>query len=318
MDITQIIKNQEFFKNIREKKESGTLKNSLLFFCDDELTSRTALVLTALLLEYPTFELMNDKSAEFVRIESGVDLDVKVYPKNGEKLLVADSGEIVAEAFMKSVNLPYKIFVINNIDVSTDEAQNKLLKILEEPPENVYFLLSAKSEEKVLATIKSRCDKIRIKPLSKNEIEKICQDTLAVILGGGYIGKTLELKKNGDLKNIANFAVSLICELKNSKDVIKFSKKFLDQKQNLDLILQIVSLAVEDILKIKCESENLCKLTPYLDALKDVEAEFSVEALCEIFKLISHVRERLEFNANLTVLVDNFLLKILEVKYLCK
>ncbi len=318
MDVTQIIKKQEFFENIRKKKESGTLKNSLLFFCEDDLTSRTTLVLTALLLEFPTFELMDEKSAEFVRVESGVDLDVKLYPKNGEKLLVADSNDIVAEAYVKPVNLPYKIFIINNFDVSTEEAQNKLLKVLEEPPKNVFFILSAKSEEKVLPTIKSRCDKIKIKPLSKEEIQKICRDDLSIILGEGYIGKTLEFEKKSDLKNIVNFAISLICEMKGSRDVIKYSKKFLDQKQNLEIILQVISFAIEDMIKLKCDSEALCRLTPYLDAFKDVEAEYSVEALCEIFKLISRFRERLEFNANLNVAVDNFLLKILEVKYLCK
>ena len=75
-----------------------------------------------------------------------MDIDIKVYPKNNEKLLVADSNEIVAESFIKAVNLPYKVFIINNVDASTEEAQNKLLKILEEPPENVYFLLGATSE----------------------------------------------------------------------------------------------------------------------------------------------------------------------------
>ena len=92
----------------------------------------------------------------------------------------------------------------------------------------------------------------------------------------------------------------------------------MELKDNLNLILEVMSFCIEDIIKIKCESENLCKLKPYKDDLKDVEPEFSVEALCEISKLISSLREKVEFNANLTVAVDNFLLKILEVKYLCK
>lgn len=318
MSITETIKNQEFFKNIVEKKEKGLLPNSLLFFCEDDLTSRAALVLTALMIEYQIFELFNEKSAEYQRILNGVDLDVKVYPKNGEKLLVADSNEIVSEAYIKPVNLPCKIFVINNIDVSTDEAQNKLLKVLEEPPKNVYFLISAKSEDKVLATIKSRCDKIKINQIADEEILKVCQNQFAVVLGSGYIGKTLELEKNENLKQIADFAVSLFTELKSSKQVLKFSKQFLELKSNLNLILRIMSLCIEDIIKLKCESEDLCKFKMYKEELKDIEPEFSVEALCEISKLIGRLLEKIEFNANLTVAIDNFLLKMLEVKFLCK
>lgn len=318
MSLTEIIKEQEFFQKLIEKKNNGDFSNSILFFCEDEETSEKVLILTALLLEYQMFDMFNENSSEFLKIEKGVDLDVKVYPKNNEKLLVSDSNEIVSESFVKSVNLPYKIFIIKNFDNSTEEAQNKLLKILEEPPKNVYFLLSARSEEKVLATIKSRCDKIKIVPLSEEKIDKITENSLAKILGRGYAGKTLKLAKNDELKKISDFAVKLFTELKSSKQVIKFSKNFIDEKNNIDLMLEIMSLCIEDIIKIKCESENLCKMKLYLEQLKDVEPEFSVEALCEISKLILKFREKLEYNANLTVSVDNFLLKMLEVKYLCK
>lgn len=318
MNIAQIIKNQDFFKKIVEKKENNSLANAMLFFCEDDITSKIVLVLTSMLLEYQMFDMYDDQSCEFKKIEAGIDLDVKIYPKNGEKLLVADSNEIVAESFVKPANLPYKIFIVNNIDVSTDEAQNKLLKILEEPPKNVFFLLSAKSEERVLPTIKSRCDKIKIQPLSNEEISLCCQNSLANTLGGGWIGKTLELSNNENLKSLTYLAVSLICELKSSKQVLSFSNKVAAQKENLNLILEIVSLCLEDIIKIKCDSENLCKLKLFMEELREVEPEFSVEAICEITKLIANLREKLEFNANLSVTLDNFLLKMLEVKFICK
>ncbi len=317
MSIAEQIKNMQFFQDFVEKKESGNLSNATLFFCEDEITSQAVLTLAALLMEYPTFDLMNEKSGEYIRIQSGVDLDVKVYPKT-DKILVADANEIVAEAYVRPVNLPYKIFLLQNFDNATEEAQNKLLKILEEPPQNVYFFISAKSEEKVLPTIKSRCEKIKILPLQAEEISKICTDTLANILGDGYIGKTLMLAKKDELKSLVDFAVSLLTQMKNSKQVLAFSTKFLDYRSEMDIILQVVSLGIEDMIKIKCEGENLCRLKPYLTDLKNVEAEYSVRALCEIAWLLNSFREKLEFNANLTVAIDNLLLKILEVKYLCK
>lgn len=317
MSLTEIIKSQPYFQKIVEKKNEGLLTNATMFFCEDEETSHMVLILCSLLLEYQTFDLMNEKSSEFKRISSGADLDVKIFPK-GEKLLVSDANEIVLDSLVKPVNLPNKIYLIKNIDVSTDEAQNKLLKVLEEPPKNVYFFLSAKSEEKVLPTIKSRCDKIKIVPFKKEEIEKFCSNKLAVILGEGYLGKTLSLEKLDELSEIVKLGVSLVCELKNSKQVLKFSQKVLDFRMYLDLILQTVTLCLEDILKIKCESEKLCKLKSYVEDLKEIETEYSVRAVCEICSLISQFRKKLEFNANLTVAVDNLLLKILEVKYLCK
>ena len=318
MNLTEIIKNQDFFQKLIEKKDNNSLSNAMLFFCEDQITSAKTLILAALMLQYNTFELFNEKSAEFVKVESGVDLDIKVYPKNGEKMLVSDSNEIVAEVYTKPVNMQNKIFVINNFDISTLEAQNKLLKVLEEPPKNVYFLISAQSEEKVLPTIRSRCDKIKINPMTQEEMSTFSSDKIACVLGGGYIGKTLQLEKNDSLRRLTEFVVSLFTRLKTSKQVIKFSKTMLEEKDNLDLILEIMCLCIEDMIKLKCESESLCKLSTFTQELQDAEPEFSVEALCEISKLVSNLREKLEFNANLTVAIDNFLLKMLEVKYLCK
>lgn len=314
MEIAEIIKNQNFFKKLEEK----TLSNSLLFYCEDDKTSEVTLILTALMLNYKTYALMNENSAEYKRVLNGADLDIKIYPKNKEKLLVSDSNEIVDEVFIKPTNKENKVFIIENIDLSTTEAQNKLLKVLEEPPKNVYFLISAKQADRVLPTIKSRCDKITIEKLPLSEIEKVCKNPLACMLCEGYVGKAEELSKNSNLNEIVDFAVSLVCDLKNSAQVLRFSKHFQELKGNIDLILKIYSFCLEDMLKIKTEIKDYCLMKMFLPKIESVESEFSVQAICEILNLITFFRKKLEFNANLSVAIDNLLLKILEVKYICK
>ena len=314
MEIAEIIKNQNFFKKLEEK----TLSNSLLFYCEDDKTSEATLILTALMLNYKTYALMNENSAEYKRVLNGADLDIKIYPKNKEKLLVSDSNEIVDEVFIKPTNKENKVFIIENIDLSTTEAQNKLLKVLEEPPKNVYFLISAKQADRVLPTIKSRCDKITIEKLSLGEIEKVCKNPLACMLCEGYVGKAEELSKNSNLNEIVDFAVSLVCDLKNSAQVLRFSKHFQELKGDIDLILKIYSFCLEDMLKIKTEIKDYCLMKMFLPKIESVESEFSVQAICEILNLITFFRKKLEFNANLSVAIDNLLLKILEVKYICK
>ena len=318
MSLAEIIKNQNFYKKLEEKKEEGTFSNSVMFLCEDEKTSEIILVLTALMLNYKTYQLLDENSSEFLRVLKEADLDIKVFPKNKEKLLVADSNEIVEETFVKPVNLENKIFIIKNIDNSTEQAQNKLLKVLEEPPKNVYFLISCASADKVLPTIKSRCDKIYVEKLEDEELKKVCQNPLAVTLSEGYIGRAVELSRKKNLLDIVDFAVSLISEMKNSSQVLHFSKRFLEFENDIELVLKIYSICLEDMIKIKSEKEDLCLLKEYLPILKMVENEFSVQAICEIHNLIFHFMEKLRFNANLLVSVDNLLLNILEVKYICK
>ena len=63
-----------------------------------------------------------------------------------------------------------KVYIINNSDTMTKEAQNCLLKTLEEPPEYAVIILVLANENNMLYTIKSRCTKIMFNPLSKEEI----------------------------------------------------------------------------------------------------------------------------------------------------
>ena len=318
MSLAEVIKNQNFYKKLEEKKDIGTFSNSIMFFCEDDKTSELVLVLTALMLNYKTYQLFDENSSEYQRIIKDADLDCKIYPKNKEKLLVSDSNEIVDETFVKPVNLENKIFIIKNIDNSTEQAQNKLLKVLEEPPKNVYFLLSCASSDKVLPTIKSRCDKITVEKLEMEELKKVCPNSLAVTLSDGYIGQAVELSKKKNLVDIVDFAVSLVSEMKNSSQVLRFSKKFAEFENDLELVLKVFSMCLEDMLKIKSEKVELCKFKEYFPILNSVENEFSVMAICEIDNLILHFMEKMRFNANMLVSIDNFLLKILEVKYICK
>ena len=78
----------------------------------------------------------------------------------------------------KPINSDYKVYLINEAELMTVEAQNCLLKTLEEPPEYIVIILITSNENKVLNTIKSRCMKLYFNNLDKNVL---IIDTLGVI-----------------------------------------------------------------------------------------------------------------------------------------
>ena len=77
MSLAEIIKNQNLYKKLQEKKEKGTFSNSVMFFCEDEITSRAVLILTALMLEYKAYQLFDENSSEYLRVLKNADLDIK-------------------------------------------------------------------------------------------------------------------------------------------------------------------------------------------------------------------------------------------------
>jgi DNA polymerase-3 subunit delta' len=96
--------------------------------------------------------------------------DLKIYPKKDSKLSVADANEIIDDSALKPVEGDKKLYIISDFDTTAPLFQNKLLKILEEPPEGVYFLLGASSLSPILSTIRSRVKLLEIQPFSDEQI----------------------------------------------------------------------------------------------------------------------------------------------------
>lgn len=73
----------------------------------------------------------------------------------------------------KNVITKYKCVIINNCELITAEGANSLLKIIEEPGENVMFFLITSNENRVLPTIRSRAQKINFQQLSPIELKEL-------------------------------------------------------------------------------------------------------------------------------------------------
>lgn len=314
MDIAEIIKEEGYLKRLQK----NGISHAMLFQSMDDRLNKVMLIMTALSINYKTYELFNEESAEYLKIKNNADIDIKIYPKNNEKLLVSDSNEITDEVYIKPAEHDNKVFIINNIEASTEQAQNKLLKVLEEPPKNVYFLISCQDDNRVLQTIKSRCQKIVLEKLPKEKFDLICKNPLASMISEGYIGLYEEYSKKANLEEVVDTTIKLVTELKNSGQVLKFSTNLMKYREDIELIFQIYIRSLEDMIKIKSEREDLCSMPLYLDALKSVESEFSINAICEINSLVSEFIKKREANVNEQVALENLLLKILEVKYICK
>ena len=78
------------------------------------------------------------------KIEHGNMVDLCVYPKDDKNLMVEDINNIVTDCYITPVENHFKIYILKNFDLCTVQAQNKILKTLEEPPKNVIFILFTK------------------------------------------------------------------------------------------------------------------------------------------------------------------------------
>lgn len=96
--------------------------------------------------------------------------DCLFYPAKGAKLTADGAADLIGESALSPVEGDRKLFVLDAFQTVTPLVQNKLLKILEEPPEGVYFLAGATAEHAVLPTVLSRADKLAVPPFSEEAI----------------------------------------------------------------------------------------------------------------------------------------------------
>lgn len=102
----------------------------------------------------------------FSDIHPDVSFIRRLYQKDGKTLRAEITVDQIRELIRDSVVLPNeaagKLYVFPEADALNANAQNALLKLLEEPPEGVYFLLCTRSAEALLPTVRSRCGIYRV------------------------------------------------------------------------------------------------------------------------------------------------------------
>ena len=109
----------------------------------------------------PCIEFLGNNNPDFMQIDA----------EDGKSIKIEQIRQLQEKVIEKPINSGKKVYIINNSELMTIEAQNCLLKTLEEPPEYVVIILIVSNENKLLTTIKSRCTKIYFESLSNEKIE---------------------------------------------------------------------------------------------------------------------------------------------------
>jgi DNA polymerase-3 subunit delta' len=217
-----------------------------------------------------------------------------------------------------------KVFLIDKFDEALAPAQNKLLKMLEEPPEGVTFLLGARKEYPVLATVRSRTAKLEIRPFPMEEV-KACllrlygqtysDGELAVCsaAGGGSVGTAENYLYGGLYARLSETAFALC--LAKEKDLPALIKAHGDTKYKKEL-LAMLSLIFRDALLLKTErrgvKRNRLLLPSEVKRTGQVCDERSLRALIKAQEYIVEAEKQVKFNANFPQCLELLALKIMK------
>ena len=236
---------------------------------------------------------------------------------------------------VKPLESKYKIVIIQSADKMNEEASNCLLKTLEEPPSYAIIILIVTSLESVRETIRSRCQIVRFSPLSTTVVKDILinrfqldnkqAERLAVVSNGSIERATLLSGTHALEKK--NWLVDRILKLEMN-DNLTFSKDLFDEWhiQDLEVLEEKRSYVKElilsfllyyrDLLICKTgESELPIHYVDWRDALMSKSKSLSEDALFRIINEIKTSLEHLDHNANITLLLENMITKVLHLQF---
>ena len=200
------------------------------------------------------------------KILSGNSPDV-IYIGRGDKatLGVEAIRNLKQDVYVAPNDVAAKVYIIEDAHLMTVQAQNAILKLLEEPPKNVYFMLLVENAASLLATVRSRAPILRMQVFTSEEIEQylIANSTRAlemsrkspdelshiVARSGGSIGEALRIIDEGDMsQTLAKQAVELLAILTDkdraSLAVFPFPSK---NREELSEFLSLVRTAIRDM-----------------------------------------------------------------------
>lgn len=303
-------KDSPAFARLLGEMKTGQPAHTFVIEGKDEKSRRDAAMLCAAALDCECTEreeIPCGRCSSCSKIISGRHPDVTfVGGEDGAKVSVDEIRRVRSDVFQSAFEAENKIVIFNGAHLLSAQAQNALLKILEEPPQKVYFILTCPSSNMLLPTVSSRCAKYSLGELGKEEIynsvSELCKNigdnekkrysNVLLMLDG------FEMTE----KNIDRLAAALeICDKFYGDGVFPFEllpvKK--EESEALKLTFKILALCALEVIRAK---KGVAAENPILksNVLSDSAARLSLRSAYSQYELFTQVLDRLLTSANLS------------------
>ena len=232
--------------------------------------------------------------------------------------------QVIYDVAVKPYCSPYKIYIIPDAELMTVQAQNALLKTIEEPPEYAVIMLLTSNADAMLPTIQSRCVRLDLKVVDDSLVKKYLMERLHVpdyqaeidaSFAQGSIGKAKEAATSEEFSNITQNALKILKNA-NSMEVYELAdeiKLLSGEKQSIDDYLDIFQFWFRDVLMFKAtrEIDNLV-FKQEINYIKEQASQRSYENLEKILEALEKTKVRLRANVNFELALELLFLTIRE------
>lgn len=258
--------------------------------------------------------------------ESGNHPDIIVVTHDKPNTISVDDirEQVVNDVSVRPYSSQYKVYIIPEAEKMNVQAQNALLKTIEEPPEYVVIILLTSNAASFLPTILSRCVVLNMKPVPEEQVRKYLMEhvqipdyeaDICVAFAQGNIGKAVNLASSEQFSEIKAAAIHLLTHVKDMDltDISAAVKAVSEFKVDIRDYLDILAIWYRDVLYFKATNDaNGIIFKENVRAIKEQTRKCSYEGLELILEGIQKAKARLTANVNFDLTMELLFLLIKE------
>ena len=219
---------------------------------------------------------------------------------------------------------PYKVYIIPQADMMTPQAQNAILKTIEEPPSYAIFLLLTENAETLLPTINSRCVMLKLRNIKDTLIKKYLMENLEIpdykadmctAFAQGNMGRAIMLANSDHFNEIREEAVQLLKHISEMElnEIVAAVKNISVYKLEITDYLDIIMIWYRDVLLYKATKEiDKVVFKDQLQSIKEQARKSSYEGIELILESLEKAKARLKANVNFDLVMELLFLTIKE------
>ena len=261
-----------------------------------------------------------------IQMESGSHPDIiYVHHEKPNSISVDDiRTQVNNDIMIKPYQGPYKIYMIGEADLMTPQAQNALLKTIEEPPEYAVIFLLAENAQQLLPTITSRCVMLKLRNIRDTLIRKYLMEQMGVpdykadmcaAFAQGNVGRAIMLANSEQFNELREEAVQLLKYMPDMEmeEIIKAIKRISAYKMEINDYLDIILIWYRDILLYKATQEvDKVVFKDQISFIKEAAKRSSYEGIETVIDALDKAKARLRANVNFDLVMELLLLTIKE------